>query len=218
MGFPRKNTGMSCHFLLQGIFPIQGLNLSLLHLFALPMVNALPLSHLGSPEELRNVLKVELGECEEGVAQEKRKPVFASWRFMLELSVGIVTTNRVFRLLLQRFQRFKRSQQKSKWKLLQISRKGETQSYLDFLLFFFYFFIILCFKLFYSFIKKIMLFSCTVTCRILVLWCRELCPLLWKVRVLTTGLPENSCMLIFHMTPMHGIRIRGRRLITRLLC
>ena len=28
--FPGKNTGMGCHFLLQGIFPIQGLNLSLL--------------------------------------------------------------------------------------------------------------------------------------------------------------------------------------------
>ena len=54
--------------------------------------NSLPLSHLGSPEELRNVLKVELGECEEGAVQEKRKAVFATWRFMLELSVGIVTT------------------------------------------------------------------------------------------------------------------------------
>ena len=29
--FPGKNTGMGCHFLLQGIFPIQGLNLRLLH-------------------------------------------------------------------------------------------------------------------------------------------------------------------------------------------
>ena len=28
--FPGKNTGMGCHFLLQGIFPIQGSNLSLL--------------------------------------------------------------------------------------------------------------------------------------------------------------------------------------------
>ena len=27
---PGKNTGVGCHFLLQGIFPIQGLNLSLL--------------------------------------------------------------------------------------------------------------------------------------------------------------------------------------------
>ena len=26
MGFPGKNTGVDCHFLLQGIFPTQGLN------------------------------------------------------------------------------------------------------------------------------------------------------------------------------------------------
>ena len=29
--FPRKNTEVVFHFLLQGIFPIQGLNLNLLH-------------------------------------------------------------------------------------------------------------------------------------------------------------------------------------------
>ena len=29
--FPGKNTGVGCHILLQGIFPIQGLNLGLLH-------------------------------------------------------------------------------------------------------------------------------------------------------------------------------------------
>ena len=29
--FPDKNTGVVCHFLLQGIFPSQGLNLGLLH-------------------------------------------------------------------------------------------------------------------------------------------------------------------------------------------
>ena len=31
MGFPRENTGMGCHFLLQGIFPNQGSNSGLLH-------------------------------------------------------------------------------------------------------------------------------------------------------------------------------------------
>ena len=31
MGFFSKNTGVSCHFLLQGIFPTQGLTLHLLH-------------------------------------------------------------------------------------------------------------------------------------------------------------------------------------------
>ena len=46
--FPGKNTGVSCHFLLQGIFPTQGSNpcfLSLLHW----QVGSLPLSHLGNP-------------------------------------------------------------------------------------------------------------------------------------------------------------------------
>ena len=31
MGFPRQNTGMGCHFLLQGIFLTQGWNSSLLY-------------------------------------------------------------------------------------------------------------------------------------------------------------------------------------------
>ena len=31
MGFPGNNTGVGCHFLLQEIFPTQGLNLVLLH-------------------------------------------------------------------------------------------------------------------------------------------------------------------------------------------
>ena len=31
MGFSRQDAGVSCHFLLQGIVPSQGLNLDLLH-------------------------------------------------------------------------------------------------------------------------------------------------------------------------------------------
>ena len=42
--FPGKNTGASCHFLLQGIFPTRGSNPHLLHW----QVGSLPLSHLGS--------------------------------------------------------------------------------------------------------------------------------------------------------------------------
>ena len=42
--FPGKNTRMGCHFLLQGIFLTQGLNLYLLHW----PVESLPLSHQGS--------------------------------------------------------------------------------------------------------------------------------------------------------------------------
>ena len=42
--FPGKNTGMGCHFLLEGIFPTQGSNLRLLHWQAYSLL----LSHLGS--------------------------------------------------------------------------------------------------------------------------------------------------------------------------
>ena len=42
---PGKNTGVGCHFLLQGIFPTQGSNPHLLYWQA----DSLPLSHLGSP-------------------------------------------------------------------------------------------------------------------------------------------------------------------------
>ena len=44
--FPGKNPGLGCHFLLQGIFPTQGLNPHLLH----RQVESFPLSHPGSPE------------------------------------------------------------------------------------------------------------------------------------------------------------------------
>ena len=43
--FPGKNTGVGCHFLLQGTFPTQGSNLHLLHW----QMDSLPLRHLGSP-------------------------------------------------------------------------------------------------------------------------------------------------------------------------
>ena len=43
--FPRKNTGVGCHFLLQGIFPTQGWNLGLLHCRQI----LYQLSHQGSP-------------------------------------------------------------------------------------------------------------------------------------------------------------------------
>ena len=46
--FPGKNTGVGCHFLLQGIFPTQGSNPYLWHLLNW-QVNSSPLSHLGSP-------------------------------------------------------------------------------------------------------------------------------------------------------------------------
>ena len=45
--FPGKDTGVGCHFLLQGIFPNQGLNPCLLWLLHW-QADSLPLSHLGS--------------------------------------------------------------------------------------------------------------------------------------------------------------------------
>ena len=45
--FPVKNTGVGCHFLLQGIFPTQGSNPCLLHLLHW-QVDSLPLCLLGS--------------------------------------------------------------------------------------------------------------------------------------------------------------------------
>ena len=44
--FLGKDTGMGCHYLLQGIFPTQGSNLRLLHW----QVDSLPLSHPASHE------------------------------------------------------------------------------------------------------------------------------------------------------------------------
>ena len=51
MGFLGKNTGVGCHFLLQGIFQTQGLNLHLLWLLHW-QADSLPLNHLGSPLEI----------------------------------------------------------------------------------------------------------------------------------------------------------------------
>ena len=47
---PGKNTGTGCHFLLQGIFPTQGLNQHLLWLMHCKKILYLPLSHRGIPE------------------------------------------------------------------------------------------------------------------------------------------------------------------------
>ena len=53
MGFSRQDSGVGCHFVLQGIFLTQGLNLCLLHW----QVDSIPLSHLGILyEEVDNYL------------------------------------------------------------------------------------------------------------------------------------------------------------------
>ena len=50
--FPGKNTGVGCHFLLQGVFPTQGLNLGLLHCRWILYC----LSHQGSPRTFMQVI------------------------------------------------------------------------------------------------------------------------------------------------------------------
>ena len=50
--FPGKNTGVGCHFLLQGIFLTQGANPHLLHW----QVDSLPLSHQGSPKYITYIM------------------------------------------------------------------------------------------------------------------------------------------------------------------
>ena len=52
--FPGKNTGVDCHFLLQGIFPAQGTNLCLLCLL-LCQTDSLPLAPPGNLYHTRNV-------------------------------------------------------------------------------------------------------------------------------------------------------------------
>ena len=56
MDSPGKNTGVGCHFLLQGIFPTQGLNLRLLWLLRW-QADSLPPSHLRSPHLPLSVYK-----------------------------------------------------------------------------------------------------------------------------------------------------------------
>ena len=55
--FPGRNTGVGCHFILQGIFLAQGLNLHLLWLL-LCQTDSLPLSHQGSQKEWMSEEKV----------------------------------------------------------------------------------------------------------------------------------------------------------------
>ena len=56
--FPGKNTRVSCHFLLQGLFPTQKSNL---HLLCLQhwQADSLPLSHLGT-NQIPGVIKSDL--------------------------------------------------------------------------------------------------------------------------------------------------------------
>ena len=60
MGFPGKNTGVGCHFLLQGIFLTQGLNPGLLHcrkiLYHLSYMQILSSTHQNNNDNIHNIL------------------------------------------------------------------------------------------------------------------------------------------------------------------
>ena len=61
--FPGKNTGVGCHFLLQGIFLTQGSNLCLLH----SQADSLPLNLLGNPMQHylnKNLISPVLGQIQ----------------------------------------------------------------------------------------------------------------------------------------------------------
>ena len=60
--FPGKNTGVGCHFLLQGIFPTQGLNQSLLCLLHW-QADSLLLGHLGSLSPCMHVINLWFVSC-----------------------------------------------------------------------------------------------------------------------------------------------------------
>ena len=82
--FPGKNTGMNCHFLLQGIFPTQGSNPHLLHC----QVGSLPLSHkrkTGTPISRNGIISVHINpERSGGKSIYKRMsffsvPIYKHW-------------------------------------------------------------------------------------------------------------------------------------------
>ena len=101
--FPDKNTGVGCHFLLQGIFPTLGSNPLLLHLQHW-QVNSLPLSHLGAVREkkklYRHSLKIISRVPPEGKDWERLcEPLHGIWKLLCafpsqyKYSIGPITEN-----------------------------------------------------------------------------------------------------------------------------
>ena len=73
--FPGKNTGVGCHFLLQGIFPTQGSNLGLLHC----RQTLYCLSHQGSPSWRLTVPKTIKTMLVRPLMTNFKKTVRADW-------------------------------------------------------------------------------------------------------------------------------------------
>ena len=87
IGFPTRNTGVSCHFLLQGFFPTQGSNP---YLIASPALEAdfLPLSHKRSPFPIYVITKYSV--------QFPMLTVGPCWLSILYMSVYMLLPNSQF--------------------------------------------------------------------------------------------------------------------------
>ena len=87
-----KKTWVGCHFLLQGLFPIQGSNLCLPHWQA----DSLPFCHLGSPIMWMVETKRQLNDIVKVLEKKKRKEncwpkVLDQWKYLSEV-MGIITS------------------------------------------------------------------------------------------------------------------------------
>ena len=80
MGFPRKNIGLGCHFLLQKVFLTQQLSLGLLPW----QTDYLPLSHLGSPDHSWEKSKIK-EKCALGVHCSKEDATVLEHRELSQL-------------------------------------------------------------------------------------------------------------------------------------
>ena len=85
MRLPRQEYGVGCHFLLQGIFPTQGLNPHLLHW----QVDSLPLHHLESPLEGPRIGKFIETEKIRHYQELERGEMWSYW-FIITDSVGVI--------------------------------------------------------------------------------------------------------------------------------
>ena len=87
MGFPSKNTGVDCHFLLQGIFLTQGSNQCLLYLLHCRQILYL-LSHQGIPLILSFLLPPD-----QKLATGSSKPTLSSWLMKLEKTASLLNVS-----------------------------------------------------------------------------------------------------------------------------
>ena len=133
---------MGFHFLLQGIFPIQGLNLSLLHFFALAG-KFFTTEPPGKPWRTKECVESGAGWMWGGSCSRKEKSSICYMKIHVGTKCGHCNNKRVFRLLLQRLQRFKGSQQKSKWKLIDFKERRNIIGFSFFLYNFIFKFILL---------------------------------------------------------------------------